>query len=225
MPNINGYIFDLDGVIVDTARFHFLSWRETARELGFELTEEDNERLKGVSRMESLEIILKLAGISLDEGRKRVLAQKKNSRYLEWVETLRPSDTLPGVVDFLRTLKEGKNRIALASASKNAQRVIALLKVAPFFDAVIDGSMIEKTKPDPEIFIKAARVLARHPERCAVFEDAKNGIEAAKAAGMTAIGIGLLENLGGADWVIPDFSPASIEILTRGGIVECARSN
>jgi len=218
MVNIQGYIFDLDGVVVDTARFHYLAWKETARELGFELTQEDNERLKGVSRMESLEIILGLAGIDLDEKQKRAFAQEKNARYLRWVETLRPSDTLPGVVSYLRELKEAHKLIALASASQNARRVIGLLKVDPLFDAVIDGSMIERTKPDPEIFIKAAQALALPPESCVVFEDAKNGIEAAKAAGMAAVGIGLPENLGLADCVIRDFSPVNIEILKRRGI-------
>ena len=219
MFDIKGYIFDLDGVIVDTARFHFLAWRETARELGFELTERDNERLKGVSRMESLEIILRLACIHLDEERKWAITEKKNTRYLEWVDTLRPSDTLPVITAFLRSLKEAHRPVALASASKNARRVISLLEIASLFDAVIDGSMIEKTKPDPEIFIKAAQALGIRASECVVFEDAQNGIEAAKAAEMTAVGVGSPEHLGEADLVIPDFSPSHIYLLKQRGIV------
>jgi beta-phosphoglucomutase len=218
MKPLLGYIFDLDGVIVDTATFHYLAWKETAKGIGFDLTAEDNEQLKGVSRMESLNVILRLAGITLSENQKLAFADQKNKRYLQLVETLTPSATLPGAVAYLQSLKNRGRYVALASASKNARRVLTLLKMATLFDAVIDGTMISRTKPDPEIFLKAAEALQLDPEICVVFEDAQNGIEAAIAAGMRAVGIGSPEQLTGATVVIPDFSPLCIVQMKNGGI-------
>jgi beta-phosphoglucomutase len=218
MKPLLGYIFDLDGVIVDTATFHYLAWKETAKGIGFDLTAEDNEQLKGVSRMESLNVILRLAGITLSENQKSAFADQKNKRYLQLVETLTPSATLPGVRTYLQSLKSRGKRVALASASKNARRVLTLLEMDTLFDAVIDGTMISRTKPDPEIFLKAAEALQLNPEICVVFEDAQNGIEAAIAAGMKVVGIGRPERLTGATVVIPDFSPLCISQLKNGGI-------
>lgn len=183
-------IFDLDGVLVDTARYHFLAWKRLAAELGFELTEEANERLKGVSRMQSLEIILELSGISLGEEEKERLASKKNSWFNDFISAMKADEIFPGVKPFLQQLRNDAIKVGLASSSKNAQRIIDLLGISDCFDAVVDGTMIANTKPDPEIFLLAAKKLGMKPGDCLVFEDAEAGVEAAVRAGMKCVGIG-----------------------------------
>jgi beta-phosphoglucomutase len=198
---IKGCIFDLDGVIVDTAQYHFLAWKRLANELGYDLTEEENERLKGVSRMQSLEIVLNLAGVVLSEEQKIILANKKNSWFIEYVEKMTPDEIFPGVIDLIHELKSEGIRVGLASSSKNAKTVIRLLGIQDKFEAIVDGSMITHTKPDPEIFLKTARQLDLEPHTCVVIEDAEAGVEAALSAGMKCIGVGSPALLGKANKV------------------------
>jgi beta-phosphoglucomutase len=199
---IKACIFDLDGVIVDTAHYHFLAWKRLAHELGFELTIEDNEKLKGVSRMESLEIILKLGGISLSEHDKEMLANKKNSWFVDYVERMAPEEIFPGVRQLIKELKARGIKVGLASSSKNAKTVVQLLRIQNEFDAIVDGGMIRNSKPHPEIFLLAASKLGVDPKECLVFEDAEAGVEAALSAGMKCIGIGSQEHLRKANRVI-----------------------
>lgn len=202
MENITGYIFDLDGVIVDTARYHFLAWGLMAKDLGIVLTKNDNEKLKGVSRMSALDIILEIGDLSLDMEEKELLANKKNLCYVEYIQNLKRSEILPGVEEYLERVKDIGCRIALGSASKNAPLILKRLALMDYFDAVVDGNSVSQAKPDPEVFLAAARAIDTPPENCVVFEDAAAGIEAALAAGMTAVGVGMEENLPGAKmWV------------------------
>ena len=199
---IKACIFDLDGVIVDTAHYHYLAWRRLANELGFDLSEADNEKLKGVSRMHSLEIILTLGGVSLTDHDKEVLANKKNGWFVDYLERMLPDEIFPGVKPLLNELRRRGIKIALASSSKNAKTVIQLLHIQNEFDVIVDGTMTVNSKPDPEIFLLAAQKLGLDPKDCLVFEDAEAGVEAALAAGMQCIGIGSPNQLGKANKVI-----------------------
>lgn len=199
-------LFDLDGVIVDTAKYHYIAWRETAQDLGFDFTEKDNERLKGVSRQRSLEILLEIGGIDLRDAEKTALAEKKNALYLTYIKKMTPDEILPGAVAFLTACRRQGLATALATASKNSGVILDRLEIAPYFDVVMDGNKVSRTKPDPEVFLNCARDLHIAPEECAVFEDAEAGIEAALAAGMLAIGIGSPEILNRAHHVVPGLS-------------------
>jgi beta-phosphoglucomutase len=200
---IKACIFDLDGVIVDTAHYHFLAWKRLASELNINLTEEINERLKGVSRMHSLDIILGLGGISLSLHEKENLANKKNSWFVDYLERMAPEEIFPGVKQLIKDLRASGVKVGLASSSKNAITVIQLLHIQNEFDTVVDGTMITHSKPHPEIFLLAASKLGVQPKDCLVFEDAEAGVEAALAAGMKCVGIGSPDQLGKADKVIP----------------------
>jgi len=189
---IKACIFDLDGVIVDTAHYHYLAWKRLAQEFDGELTPEDNERLKGVSRMQSLEIVLERTGVTLDPDEKRQLADKKNRWFNEYIGQMTPEHVFPGVLRLIGTLKQAGLRVGLASSSKNAKTVLTRLGMQDTFDAVVDGTMIRNTKPDPEIFLLAAHSLGVEPAECVVIEDAASGVEAARAAtrrGSTSIAI------------------------------------
>ncbi|MCX7841485.1 MAG: beta-phosphoglucomutase [Clostridia bacterium] len=186
-------IFDLDGVIVDTAKYHYLAWKSIASELGISFCEKDNERLKGVSRLRSLEILLEIGGIVLDCNSIQSLAEKKNFLYLEYIAKLRPSDILPGSVELIQVIRQKGKKTALGSASKNANLILQKLGIAHCFDVVIDGNKVEKTKPDPEVFLQASRSLNVIPKRCIVFEDSVAGVQAAFAAGMIPVAIGSRE--------------------------------
>lgn len=210
---IKACIFDLDGVLVDTARFHYIAWKELARGLGFDFTEEDNEQLKGVSRTTSLEILLRIGGITLSEAEKERYADEKNKRYLSYVRQMTPDDVLPGVLPFLLSLKEKGIVIALGSASKNAPLILERVGLSAFFDAVVDGTMVSKAKPDPQVFQTAAELLGKAPENCIVFEDARAGIEAAHRAGMKAVGVGSQQQLPEAKLVIAGFEGLDLEQL------------
>ncbi|MGE5593399.1 MAG: beta-phosphoglucomutase, partial [Betaproteobacteria bacterium] len=203
---IEAAIFDLDGVVVDTAKYHYLAWKRLANELGFDFSPEDNEKLKGVSRMRSLEILLEIAGLSLDEQKKTELAEKKNRWYVEYVSKLSPSEILPGASEFIGGLRKLGIKTALASASKNAPIILEGLGITTLFDAVVDGNTASKAKPDPEVFLLAAARLGADPRRCVAFEDAEAGVEAARRAGMFAVGVGKPEVLRHADHVIPGFA-------------------
>lgn len=199
---IKACIFDLDGVLVDTAKYHFLAWRRMAKEIGYDLTESVNEKLKGVSRMHSLEIILELAGVSLSETEKQKIADKKNSWFMEYIENMKADEIFPGVKPALQHLRKEGIKVALASSSKNAETVIDILGIKDDFNAIVDGTMIVHTKPDPEIFLLAAQKLKVQPHECIVFEDAESGVEAALRAGMKCVGIGKRDQLHRAHTVI-----------------------
>jgi beta-phosphoglucomutase len=216
---IKACIFDLDGVIVDTAHYHFLAWKRLAKELGIELTEQINERLKGVSRMDSLDIILQLGGISLSTHEKELLANKKNSWFVDYLERMAPEEIFPGVKQLIHELRAMGIKVALASSSKNAVTVIQLLHIQHAFDVVVDGTMITHSKPHPEIFELAAKKLGVDPKHCLVFEDAEAGVEAALAAGMRCVGVGSVAHLGKANKVIIKTGEFKISALQELEIV------
>lgn len=206
-------IFDLDGVIVDTAKYHYLAWRNLAKSLGFDFTEKDNERLKGVSRVRSLEILLEVGGLSVSEPEKLALAERKNQEYVGYISRMDESELLPGAKECLLGLRARGIKIALGSASKNTPIIIHNLKIESLFDAIVDGNKVSKAKPDPEVFLVGAREVGVKAAECVVFEDAEAGIQAAKAAGMYAVGIGKPEILKEADMVIPGLQAFQIEVL------------
>lgn len=211
---IKACIFDLDGVIVDTAHYHFLAWQRLAKELGVDLTEKDNEKLKGVSRMQSLQIILDMGKIALAKDRRESLADRKNDWFVEYIEAMRPSEIFPGVKELITAMKKIGMKVALASSSKNAPRVIELLGIGKLFDTVVDGSMIIDTKPDPEIFMLTAQRLNIKNADCLVFEDAEAGVEAAIRAGMKCVGVGSPAVLSKANMVVAKTADFKIEMLT-----------
>ncbi len=196
---MKGAIFDLDGVIVDTASFHYLAWKRLADELGFYFSPADNERLKGVSRMKSLDILLEVGNISATDEEKIKMAEKKNKWYVESLKTLTQNDLLNGAKQYLESLRKKGVKIALGSASKNAPMILEKLHITELFDAVVDGNSVSNAKPDPEVFLKAAELLQLSPEECVVFEDSQAGIDAAKTAGMGTVAIDKSGVLKGAD--------------------------
>jgi len=183
-------IFDLDGVIVDTAKYHYLAWKRLANQYGFDFSEADNERLKGVSRTRSLEILLEIGHVNVDEAVKQTMAAQKNDWYVDYIHNLDAREILPGAGEYLQTLHQRGIKTAIGSASKNASLILARLGIRPLFDVVIDGTKVEQAKPNPEVFLRAASELKVPPASCIVFEDAEAGIEAAHRAGMGAVGIG-----------------------------------
>lgn len=210
---IKAFLFDLDGVIVDTAIYHYQAWKQMANNLGFDISEEFNEHLKGVSRMESLDIILKHGGIELSDEEKLTLATQKNENYLNLVSKMSPADILPGVTDFFVQVKQENIKTALGSVSKNARLILERIGMLDDFDAIIDGTKISKGKPDPEVFLKGAEELGFSAAECLVFEDAVAGVESAKRAGMKAVGIGKKDVLTQADVVFDDLVGVDIHEL------------
>lgn len=208
---IKACLFDLDGVIVDTARYHFIAWRNLANDLGIDFDEKENENLKGVGRMESLEYILSLGGINKSDHEKELLAAKKNDQYKMLIEQIGPSEILPGVEDFLGELKSADILIGLGSSSKNARPVLSYLGIKTYFDVIVDGTDISKSKPDPEVFIRGAEALSIAPSETVVFEDARAGVEAARTGGFMSIGVGDPVELGIADHVINGFVDFNLE--------------
>jgi len=210
--NFKYAIFDLDGVLVDTAEFHFLAWKKIADEIGVPFDRKKNERLRGVPRMQSLEIIVE--DIAPKPANMDDLARRKNDLYVEMIQQVGPKDLLPGVKVMLETLKRHGVRTSLGSSSKNAGAVICLLGIEPLLDAIVDGFGFEHAKPAPDVFLNAAKLLGADPSECVVVEDAQAGIEAAKAAGMFAVGISRDEPLEGADIVVE--TPAEIPFSLWG---------
>ena len=213
---IKACIFDLDGVIVDTAKYHFIAWRRLANELGFDFTEEENEQLKGVSRMGSLELILEWGGVQLSEAEKQAWADKKNNWYREYILQMQPDEVLEGVLPFFDELHEKGILLGLGSASKNAGTIIEQVGLSGRFASIVDGLRATKSKPDPQVFLLGAAELGCHPAECIVFEDAAKGIEAALNGGFFAVGIGSPENLGHAHLVIPNFIGQTLDSLLAG---------
>jgi beta-phosphoglucomutase len=212
---ISACIFDLDGVIVDTAHYHFLAWKRLAHELGYELTSADNENLKGVSRMRSLEIVLQLGGVTATAHEKELMANKKNTWFNDYVERMMPEEIFPGVKQLIRDLKSNGIKVGLASSSKNAKTVIKLLHIQNEFDAIVDGTMIEHSKPHPEIFLLTAKKLGVKPEECLVFEDAEAGVAAALAAGMKCVGVGDAQQLNRANEIVANTADFKISELSK----------
>lgn len=213
MERIKGLIFDLDGVIIDTAKYHFIAWQKLAKAIGGSLPEEQNKNLKGVSRMESLDKILLWNSIGLSEEQKKVLAAKKNSWYQEMISDLSPEDALPGALEFLRSAKEHGFSIALGSSSKNAMSVLKSLKVVSLFDAIIDGTKTTRFKPDPQVFQLGAEALTLSPSQIIVFEDAAMGVKAALSGGFYTVGIGETSDLTSAHFVIPGLEGQHMDLV------------
>jgi beta-phosphoglucomutase len=207
------FIFDLDGVIVDTAKYHFLAWRNLATALGFKFTEEHNELLKGVSRVRSLEILLNIGEVQLTEEQKQPLLIQKNTEYLGYVNKMNAEEILPGINDLLNYLDSNNIKYALGSASKNAPLILEKVGLLNRFTALVDGNDVSKAKPDPEVFLIGAEKLNMKPENCIVIEDAIAGVEAANAANMVSIGIGNADLLKEANYVLPDTSGFTIDFL------------
>ncbi len=195
-------LFDLDGVIVDTAKYHYLAWRRLANELGFDFSEAQNERLKGVSRTRSLEILLEIGRLNFDEPTKQMLAAKKNVWYVEHIQKMDASEILPGARECLMRLRARGVKTALGTASKNAPLILRNSKIENLFDAIVDGNKVTKAKPDPEVFLLGARELGVSANLCVVFEDAEAGLQAARIAGMYAVGIGKADVLKSANVVV-----------------------
>ena len=213
---IKACLFDLDGVIVDTAKYHFKAWKKMANALGFDFSEKENEQLKGVSRMDSINLILKWGGISLTEAEKKKWANQKNDWYLEFLEKMDQQEILPGALEFVQDLQQKGIRIALGSSSKNA--VLALTKVGMlhYFEAIIDGTKTTRSKPDPQVFQMGAIALDCQPSECIVFEDAESGVAAALAGGFYAVGMGSPSNLGAAHLVLSSLDGVTVEdIITK----------
>lgn len=207
------FIFDLDGVIVDTAKYHYLAWQKLAQQLGIDFTPEHNEELKGVSRVRSLEIILALGNITATQEDKDIWLRQKNEEYLSYLVTMDESEVLPGVLPVLDYLKQQNQKIVLGSASKNAKPILEKAKVIDYFDAVVDGNDVSNAKPDPEVFLQGAKKVNFPPQKCIVFEDSVAGIQAANIAGMTSVGIGNQEILQEAHFVFPDFTYIDLNFI------------
>lgn len=215
---MKAFIFDLDGVITDSAEYHYLAWKALGEDLGIPFDREFNETLKGVSRTDSLERILRLGGrendFSLEE--KEQLAAKKNEHYVALISNITSEDILPGVEAFLSELKEAGYKIGMASASKNAHMVTRQLGLLHAFDHIVDAATVAQSKPHPEVFLKAAEALQVDPKECVGVEDAVAGVEAIHAAGMFAVGIGDPAVLTEADLVFTDTTGLTLDnVLTR----------
>jgi len=200
------FIFDLDGVIVDTAKYHYLAWKKIASELGIEFTHEHNELLKGVSRVRSLDIILGLGEVDASQAQKDQWLIQKNEDYLSYLVDMDQSEILPGVMTVLEFLKANQQPIALGSASKNARPILEKTGILSYFDAIVDGNDVSNAKPDPEVFLQAAQKLGISNENSIVFEDSVAGIQAANIASMTSIGIGEASILNEAKFNFQDFT-------------------
>lgn len=203
-------IFDLDGVLVDTAVFHYQAWKRLAKQFDFDFTEAENEQLKGVSRVDSLNLILKWANKEVPAEEKEQLATLKNTWYLELVENMKDGDVLPGTLELLTHLKATRKMIALGSASKNAVRILEKTGILHYFDAIVDGNAVIRSKPDPEVFLKAAASVGTPPTACVVLEDAQAGIEAARAANMRVIAVDTSHTLTSYDARIDNLSEIRI---------------
>ncbi|MEN8745128.1 MAG: beta-phosphoglucomutase [Polaribacter sp.] len=210
-----GFIFDLDGVIVDTAKYHYLAWKKLANELGFVFTEEQNEMFKGVSRKRCLEILLDIGNRKATQKQFDTWMIKKNEDYLEYIANMDTSEILPDVPRILNFLAQRNLPIALGSASKNARPILEKVGLLHYFKAIVDGNNVTKAKPDPEVFLLAAKELNVAAKDCVVFEDALAGIKAANAAKMTSIGIGDEKVLNQANFNFKDFTEISTDFMTK----------
>ena len=213
--NIKACIFDLDGVIVDTAGYHYESWAIIAEQLGFTFTIEQNEPLKGLSRMDSLEELLKIGKIELDIAEKEEICHQKNEIYLSKIDKIGSNEILPGVTDFLNELVDRGMPFALGSASKNARRIIEKVGLSETFTAIVDGTDVKNSKPDPEVFLLGAKLLKVYPANTIVFEDSYKGLEAAERGGFIKVGIGNSADLPNSDLVYPNFTQFDVKQLFK----------
>lgn len=211
--NQKAFIFDLDGVIVDTAKYHYLAWQKIANRLGIEFTHEHNELLKGVSRVRSLDIILGLGDVEASQDDKDKWLVEKNEDYLQYIHHMEADEILDGVVPVLDYLKQNNQKIALGSASKNARPILEKVGILHYFDAIVDGNDVTNAKPDPEVFVKAAGLLGMPSDGAVVFEDSVAGVQAANIARMVSIGIGDKAILHEAQYNFNDFTEIDIEFL------------
>ena len=211
--NTKAFIFDLDGVIVDTAKYHYLAWQKIANELNIEFTLENNELLKGVSRVRSLDIILDLGKVTASQEDKDQWLVQKNEEYLSYLVDMNESEILPGVFEILKFLKQNDQPIALGSASKNARPILEKTGLLSYFDAVVDGNDVTNAKPDPEVFLMAAKLLKIKPEDSIVFEDSVAGVQAANIGNMTSIGIGEATTLHEAKYIFNDFTAIDTQFI------------
>lgn len=210
-----GFIFDLDGVIVDTAKYHYLAWRNLANSLGFEFTEEQNELFKGVSRVRSLEILLELGNYTATQEQKEGWLIKKNEEYLAYIEKMDAREILPEVPRVLNFLLEKDQGVALGSASKNARPILKRVHLLSKFHEIVDGNDVTAAKPDPEVFLTGAKKLKIRPQHCIVFEDSIAGVQAANAGRMISIGIGSSKTLREAQFVFNDFTEITDDFLNE----------
>ena len=213
MNKVKACIFDLDGVIVDTAVYHYKAWKRLANSLGFDFTEEQNEKLKGVSRTRSLQLILQWGGITKTDAEQEQLPTEKNTWYVAMIGQMQPNEILPGAREFVQACRNAGIKTALGSASKNSMMILEKIGMVDMFDAIIDGNKVTLPKPDPEVFLKGAEAVGVAPAACVVFEDAIAGIEAAKAGGMKAVGIGSPQVLTEADLVVSGLHEMDLEKL------------
>ena len=210
---IRAFIFDLDGVITDTAEYHFRGWKRLADEEGLSFTREDNEHLRGIPRRESLMLILR--DHVYPEEKIQEMMERKNSYYLELIKEISPRDLLPGARELLEEVRAAGLKNALGSASKNASEVIERLGIRSLFDAISDGHSVERQKPAPDLFLHAAQQLGLSPAECIVVEDAAAGIEAARAGGFWSVGLGPNERVGKADGIFPSLSGVHLSDLLK----------
>ncbi|WP_214721903.1 beta-phosphoglucomutase [Exiguobacterium sp. s192] len=212
-PTIEAVIFDLDGVITDTAEYHYLAWKQLGEELNIPFDRDFNETLKGVSRTDSLERILTLGGkqAAFTEQEKTALATKKNDHYVTLIQHISEQDLLPGIIAFLDEIRAAGLKIGMASASKNALSVVEALGVRHYFDDIVDAATVAQSKPHPEVFLRAAEALGVEPARCIGVEDAAAGITAIHAAGMYAVGVGPETTLHEADYRVDSTDLLSLE--------------
>lgn len=210
---LKGIIFDLDGVLTDTAEYHYIAWKELGKKIGIEFDRDFNENLKGISRMDSLERILEYGGkadhYSLEE--KEQLASEKNEQYKTLIKQITPADILPGIKQFLEDCQQKDIRLALASASKNGSVILERLELTELFEVIVDPATLKKGKPDPEIFLKAAELLGLTPEECIGIEDAEAGIESINRAKMFSVGVGNAASMKDADYFVEDTKDLNLE--------------
>ncbi|WP_416444837.1 beta-phosphoglucomutase [Leeuwenhoekiella sp. A16] len=210
-----GFIFDLDGVIVDTAGFHYLAWHNLAKDLGFDFTEAQNEAFKGVSRVRSLELLLEIGGMTATDAEKEVWLKKKNEEYLSYIDNMTADDILPGVKPILEYLQQKNVPMALGSASKNATPILKRVNLFDIFNVIVDGNAVKKAKPDPEVFLIGAEKLNIAPSNAIVFEDSIAGIQAANIAGMISVGIGEKDILHEAHYIFKDFTEIDTDFIDK----------
>ena len=210
---MKAFIFDLDGVLVDTAKYHYIAWKTIGTSFNFNLTETQNESLKGISRTDSLDLMLEWAGTEMNLEQKEVLLRQKNEHYLELIQEMDRTEILPGVLTILDFAKDNNVPVALGSASKNAQLILKKLDLLPYFDSIVDGTHVTHSKPNPEVFLLGAKNLKTPAKQCVVFEDAAAGVAAAKAAQMVAVGIGDAKELATADYIFSSLESIDSHLL------------
>ena len=210
---MKAFIFDLDGVLVDTAKYHYIAWKTIGTSFNFNLTETQNESLKGISRTDSLDLMLEWAGTEMNLEQKEVLLRQKNEHYLELIQEMDRTEILPGVLTILDFVKDNNVPVALGSASKNAQLILKKLDLLPYFDSIVDGTHVTHSKPNPEVFLLGAKNLKTPAKQCVVFEDAAAGVAAAKAAQMVAVGIGDAKELAAADYIFSSLESIDSNLL------------